>query len=158
MNVTFEFASKKMITFSIYEACGGNFLPYGEIELCGTKGTIYAGQDGYRLKSAKKGQFQTWDKLVDDEEFNIPVENLPDGSNAFATATLIRNFLDCVKTREMPICPLEEGHRSTSFAHLANIAMATGKRLMWNAETEMFTNCDEANKLLHYEYRKPYKL
>jgi len=158
MNVTFEFASKKMITFSIYEACGGNFLPYGEIELCGTKGTIYAGQDGYRLKSAKKGQFQTWDKLVDDEEFNIPVENLPDGSNAFATATLIRNFLDCVKTREIPICPLEEGHRSTSFAHLANIAMATGKRLLWNAETEIFTNCDEANNLLHYEYRKPYKL
>jgi len=71
---------------------------------------------------------------------------------------VIRNFLDCIKTREKPLCTLEDGHRSTSFAHLANIALATQKRLQWDPDKELFTNSDEANKLLHYEYRKPWKL
>jgi len=74
------------------------------------------------------------------------------------TANVIRNFLDCIKTREKPLCTLEDGHRSTSFAHLANIALATQKRLQWDPDKELFTNSDEANKLLHYEYRKPWKL
>jgi hypothetical protein len=71
---------------------------------------------------------------------------------------LIRNFLDCVKSRQEPFCNLEEGHRSTSFAHLANIALATEKRLIWDPDKEKFTNSDKANEMLHYEYRKPWKL
>jgi hypothetical protein len=53
---------------------------------------------------------------------------------------------------------LEDGHRSTSFAHLANIALATKERLQWDAAKEQFTNSKAANELLHYEYRKPWKL
>ncbi len=158
MQVTFEFASKKMISFSIYEASSGEILPYGEIELRGTKGNLYASQDGYKIIPAKKGQFQNWQEIIKAEEFNIPTQNLSDGSNAMATANLIRNFLDCIKTREVPLCSLEDGHRSTSFAHLANIALATQTRLQWDPEKERFTNSEAANKLLHYEYRKPYKL
>ena len=75
-----------------------------------------------------------------------------------SVARLIRNFLDCVKTRETPWCPLEEGHRSTTFAHLANIALARGKRLEWDATSERFANDEKANDLLHYEYRKPWTL
>ncbi len=51
-----------------------------------------------------------------------------------STVHLIRNFLDCVRTRETPLCPLEEGHRSTSFAHLANIALETKSRIEWDPE------------------------
>ena len=69
-----------------------------------------------------------------------------------------QHFLDCIKTRQNPLCPLEDGHRSTSFAHLANIALATQERLLWDAENERFTNSEAANKLLSYEYRKPWKL
>lgn len=158
MQVTFEFASKKMITFSIFEASSGDILPYGEIELRGTKGNLYASQDGYRIVPAKKGQFQKWDPMIKAEEFSIPSQDLKDGSNAFATANLIRDFLDCIKTRKVPLCSLEDGHRSTSFAHLANIALATGQRLQWDPEHEKFTNSEAANKLLHYQYRQPWKL
>lgn len=158
MQVTYEFASKKMISFSIYEASSGEILPYGEIELRGTKGNLYASQDGYKVIPAKKGQFQNWQELIKGEEFSIPAQNLSDGSNAMATANLIRNFLDCVKTREVPLCSLEDGHRSTSFAHLANIALATQTRLQWDPEKERFTNSEAANRMLHYEYRKPWKI
>jgi hypothetical protein len=67
-----------------------------------------------------------------------------------------RNFLDCVKSRQRPNCDVEEGHRSTTYAHLANIALATKSRLEWDAQTERFTNNDAANELLDYEYRQPW--
>jgi hypothetical protein len=95
---------------------------------------------------------------MDAEEFDARGAVPDDGSSADSTGALIRNFLDCVKSRETPLCPLEEGHRSTSFAHLANIALATRERLHWDADAERFTNSEEANRLLHYEYRKPWKL
>jgi len=160
MQVTYEFASKKIISFSIFEASGGEIFPYGEIELRGTKGNLYANEDGYKIVPSKKGQFQNWKEmeLIKAEEFKIPTQDLKDGSNSFSTANVIRNFLDCIKTRENPLCTLEDGHRSTSFAHLANIALATQKRLQWDPEKELFTNSEEANNLLHYEYRKPWKL
>ena len=75
-----------------------------------------------------------------------------------STAILIRNFLDCIKSRKAPWCPLEEGHRSTSFAHLANISLSVGQRIEWDAKNEKITNTKMANNLLHYEYRKPWTL
>jgi predicted dehydrogenase len=160
MQVTYEFASKKMISFSIFEASGGEILPYGEIELRGTKGNLYTSQDGYKVVPTRKGQFQNWKEkeLIKAEEVTVPSQNLSDGSSSYATSNVIRNFLDCIKNRGIPLCTLEDGHRSTSFAHLANIALATGKRLQWDPDKELFTNSDEANKMLHYEYRKPWKL
>jgi hypothetical protein len=93
---------------------------------------------------------------MDPEEYEN--RKIDDGSAPDSTTALIRNFLDCIKSRQTPLCPLEEGHRSTTFAHLANIAHATKTRLLWDADKEQFTNSDEANKMLHYEYRQPFKL
>jgi len=158
LQVTFEFASGAMILFSDYEVNSGPMASFGEIELRGTKGTLLASESAYKIIPATRGQFQTWDKLMEAEEYENVNRALDDGSSADSTGTLIRNFLDCIKTRQTPLCPLEEGHRSTSFAHLANIALATKTRLLWDADKEQFTNSDEANRMLHYEYRKPWKL
>lgn len=158
MQVTFEFASGVIISFCIYEASGGGLFPNGDIELRGTKGTVVASESGYRIQPTSRGQFQTWDKLMESEEYSPGDDALSDGSSRNSTANLVRNFLDCVKSRQTPLCTLEEGHRSTSFAHLANIALATRQRLEWDPVTEKFTNSREANQLLHYEYRKPWKL
>ena len=70
----------------------------------------------------------------------------------------MRDFVGCVKTRGTPLCPLEEGHRSTSFAQLANIALETKSRLEWDADRELAKGNPAANALLHYEYRKPWTL
>lgn len=158
LQVTFEFASGSIIIFSDYEATSGAMLPFGEIEIKGTKGTLLASENSYKIIPTTRGQFQTWNKLIEAEEFENVNRTLDDGSSADSTFALIRNFLDCIKTRQSPLCSLEEGHRSTSFAHLANIALATKTRLLWDAGKEQITNNNEANKLLHYEYRNPYKL
>jgi len=158
MQVTYEFASGSIASFCIYEASSGALFPHGEVELRGTKGTLYASESGYQIIPTGKGQFQTWDKQMEAEEYDAKNEMLSDGSSGNSTATLVRNFLDCVKSRKTPLCSLEDGHRSTSFAHLANIALATRERLQWDGKNERFTNSEAANKLLHYEYRKPWKL
>ena len=75
-----------------------------------------------------------------------------------SAANLISNFLDCVKSRKQPICDLETGHRSNSFSLLANIAQEVNTRIEWDSEKEKVTNNKDANKLLHYEYRKPWRL
>ncbi|MCG8311255.1 MAG: twin-arginine translocation signal domain-containing protein [Cytophagales bacterium] len=80
------------------------------------------------------------------------------GSKENSTGNLIRNFLDCIKEGGEPLCSLEDGHRSTSFAHLANISLEMGQRIEWDAVNERITNSKKANDYLHYEYRAPWKL
>lgn len=156
--VTYEFGSGAIASFCIYEASSGGLFPQGEVELRGTKGTLYASENQYNIIPTSNGQFQKSGKHLEPEEFKAQNQLLSDGSSGDSTVNLVRNFLDCIKSRNKPLCPLEEGHRSTSFAHLANIALATKERLKWDPIKETFTNSEAANKLLHYEYRKPWKL
>ena len=160
MDVIFEFASGAIIKFSIYEANGGPGVAGGEVELRGTKGVLVADQNHYSVNPGRAGQFQEWDKLIEPEEYELKAESQYGdlGISENSTARLIRNFLDCIKDRKEPWCPLEEGHRSTSFAHLANIALTMKQRLEWDPVAEQFKNSEMANDLLHYEYREPWKL
>ena len=158
MQVTYEFASGAIVTFSIFEASSGGLLPKGEVELRGTKGTLYANESSYSITPARAGQFQTWTESIQPEEMTRDDAMLSDGSSGDSTAVLVRNFLDCVKSRKTPLCTLEDGHRSTSFAHLGNIALTVRERLQWDPVNEQFLNSANANKLLHYDYRSQWKM
>jgi predicted dehydrogenase len=153
MEVTFEMPGGALVAFGIYEAGGGSPIQGGEIELVGTKGTLVASEQGFAVRPSRPGQFQDWKSLVEPRE-----EKEPASSNEELTARLARDFVDCVKSRGTPACPLEEGHRSTSFAHLANIALETRSRIDWDADAELAKGNAAANALLHYEYRKPWTL
>lgn len=160
MQVTYEFASGTVATVKVLEASSGSFIPYGFIEMRGTKGTLYTNENDYRITPSSPGQFQSWNKLMEPEEYSIETKDtlLADNSYLNSTANLIRNFLDCIKSRETPLSTLEIGHRSTTMAHLATISLITKERLAWDPAREVFINSESANKLLSYEYRKPYKL
>lgn len=160
MQVTYEFASGTIVTFNLLEASSGNFVPYGFIEMRGTNGTLLANENDYKIVPTTAGQFQKWKKQIEGEEYKLGVKDGVgrDNSNLNSTVNLIRNFLDCVKSRQTPFSTLEDGHRSTSMAHLATISMMVKERLQWDGAKEVFVNSKEANKLLSYEYRKPYKL
>ncbi|MFO7933884.1 MAG: Gfo/Idh/MocA family oxidoreductase [Bacteroidales bacterium] len=160
MEVLFEFESGLIIQFSIHEASSGGGISGGEVELNGTRGNLVANQDGYRIRPARSGQFQTWDSLMEEETYTLEGEethgDLQIRENS--TANLVRDFLGCVKSGKEPLCSLEDGHRSTSFAHLANISLATGMRIQWDPVRERISNSERANELLHYPYRDPWKL
>ena len=153
MEVLFEMPSKAIIKFSIHEANGGGGIKGGEVELNGSKGNLLASQEGYEITPSRSGQFQSWDKLVAPSEKKL----YGLGSND-STFNLIRNFLDCIVSGQEPVCTLEEGHRSTCFAHLANISLELRQRIEWDPIKEKITNNEKANDFLHYEYRAPWKL
>ncbi len=68
----------------------------------------------------------------------------------------VRNFLDCVKSREETITPAEVAHRSISVGLLGEIAMQTGEKLIWDPENEVFKNSQNANRLLSRPFREPW--
>ncbi len=71
----------------------------------------------------------------------------------------IANFIECMRTRKKPIADIEEGHRSTLLAHLANTSYRVGnQRLLFDSQTERYTNCEEANQFLKRSYREPWVL
>lgn len=59
----------------------------------------------------------------------------------------LRNWLDCIKTREEPICSAETGHRTASVCHLANIGYKLRRKLTWDPAKEEFPGDAEANAL-----------
>ena len=160
MEVFFEFKSGTIVQFSIHEASSGGGIRGGEVELNGSKGTLLASQDGFQVIPARPGQFQTWDKLVNEMQVELEGEqshgDLKIKENS--TENLVNDFVECVINRQEPLCTLEDGHRSTSFAHLANISLAMNTRLEWDPVAEKITNHEKANELLHYQYRKPWTL
>ena len=134
-----------------------------EIEFRGTKGTLYFRPNGYEVVP----------EVVTANEFaaRTPLDRTIEkgwrtGAKALIEAKKVdgkildadhaRNFLDCVKSRALPTCDIEYGHRCTTAALIANIAHRTKTYLEWDAKAERFTNSDAANKLLRYEYRKPH--
>jgi predicted dehydrogenase len=161
MEATFETPSGRLVVFGQYEANGNPAMAQpGWCELRGTQGTAYVSESTVQIVPEKGGQFQ-------DHKLRMkPLEMKASGvatdkrgnANLSLTALHARNFLDCMRSRELPHCDVEIGHRSTSYALLANIALLTRKCLEWDAKAEQFVHCDEANQLLHYEYRKPWRL
>ena len=152
MEVIFELPSGALIIFGQYEASAGPVLLDGEIEFRGTLGNLYTGEEGagFKIIPSRFGQFQDSKPRIE------PLEEK--GLDGDLTSQHIRNFLDCIKTRKPTNCDMETGHRSTTFAHLANIALTTKSRIEWDLKNEKITNNKKANDLLHYEYRKPWAL
>jgi predicted dehydrogenase len=69
-----------------------------------------------------------------------------------------RNFLDCIKSRQPTIAPVETAHHSAIPGHLGLISMLSGRKIRWNAKTEEILADADASKLLTRSYRAPWHL
>jgi hypothetical protein len=69
-----------------------------------------------------------------------------------------RNFLECVKTRQKTICPVETAMRSDTICHLDDIAIRLGRKLRWDPIKEEFIGDDQANRMLTRPMRSPWRL
>lgn len=113
-------------------------------------GARFEGTEGWIQYTSKKIEASSEAMLksvVGPDEIHLPVSD-----NHY------RNFIDCVKSREEPIEPVEAGHRTASLCHLGNIAMRLGRKVRWDPEKEICINDDEASRMLRRPYRAPWSL
>jgi hypothetical protein len=112
-------------------------------EFIGTKGTLIVDREGYQF-------FPNGD--AKDIEQPPKLER--------TESTHWQNFLDCVKTREVPRSGIESMARTTMLCHLGNISYECGKTVQWDAAKQDITNHGDVKHCISYEreYRKPWKL
>lgn len=115
-----------------------------------------AQQHGVRFHGADGWIFATRGK-IEASHGDLLATPLPSSAKRlYASDNHMKNFFDCVRSREQPICEAEIGHRSVSVCHLGVIAMRLGRALKWNPAQEQFVGDAEANKWLAREQRKPW--
>ena len=163
MFCVWEFADGRTIEFTIHEAGGAGLVGPRDLEFILEEGAAYYnGSSQFRIVPSKGRLFRNPREPKFEEVKETFKDTVMCKDNSFASATdaCVRNFLDCVKSRATPVVSLEDGHRSTTMAHIANIACRLGGgRLEWDGKAERFTGhlADEANKFLSYEYREGYR-
>jgi predicted dehydrogenase len=82
----------------------------------------------------------------------------PSHNHLYDSKNHLRNWIDCIHTRQKPITDVEIGHRSVTVCHLGNIATELKRPLKWNPEKEIFADDPEANRLLNRSMRSPWSL
>jgi len=88
------------------------------------------------------------------EILEADVESLP--VQLYRSTNHVRNFLDCMASRELPICDVEIGHRSATVCHLGNIVARLGRGVEWDPTHERIVGDDEAHAMTDKDYRAPW--
>jgi predicted dehydrogenase len=116
--------------------------PWG-MAFVGTEGTLIINDEG-------------WQILVEHRKASLEPAKHPPGTDP--RPANVRNFLDCVKSRQQPVENLEAGHHISTVAHLGNLALRTGRKITWDHTREQVVGDAEANRLVTVAYRQPWKL
>lgn len=88
----------------------------------------------------------------------LKIELGPNDKHLYKSDHHHENWLNCIQTRERPICDVEIGHRSVTVCHLGNIAMRLGRTLKWDPKAEHFVNDPEADRFMSRPRRSPWAL
>ncbi len=118
-------------------------------------GTKWIGDNGWVW--VDRGKFETsdkqWIKEIQEREKKKDLAILLPVSPGHQ-----RQFLDCVKSRQKTLTPVEIAHRSQTPGHLGYIASVVGRKLKWDTAKQQIIDDPEASKLLSHEMRAPWHL
>ena len=118
---------------------------YG-LAFIGDKGTIVTDRNSYQV-------YPEWDDQL--KASKTEAKSFREGKESHPQHA--RNFIDCVKSRNNPVCPPELGRVAALHAHIPNIAARIGEPvLIWDDKNSRFINSDKANELIKPEYRAPW--
>lgn len=116
----------------------------------GFTGCIFEGEKG--LLYINRGVIRAWPDAILEEP-------LKDGDvRLYESRQHHQDWLECIKSRKLPICDVAIGHRTATVCHLGNIAIRTGKRIKWDPAKEQIVGDTEAAKWVNKTYRAPWEL
>jgi predicted dehydrogenase len=82
----------------------------------------------------------------------------PDEIHLYESKDHHGNWLDCVRSRQQTIAPVEVAHRACSACLIHHMAMKLNRKLMWDPLRERFVSDAEANAMLARPQRAPYTI
>jgi predicted dehydrogenase len=133
-------------------------LPNG-IKFEGSEGWIFVSRGNERVTASDPvAKLKDAQALAASDPKIISSPIGPDEIHLYESTDHHGNWLDCVRSRQQPIAPVEVAHRSCSACLLHHIAMKTRRKLYWDPLRERFKNDDEANAMLSRPQRWPYGL
>jgi len=121
--------------------------------ICGTTqphGITFEGPDGW--VHVDRGFLETSPAELKDEKLG------PGDVHLYESNNHQQNWVDCIRSREKPICDAEIGHRSVSICHLCNIVIRTGQKIEWDPVAERITNEEALNRWISRPCRAPWAL
>ena len=139
------------------------FGSYG-IQFHGTKGTLFVDRSGFRItpQTTRREEPNQPPPLPTTDSrqtgFYYTTEIPPEVSDSsHQHGPHVRNFLDCVKSRQQPAADIEDAYYTNTALRLGNISYRLGRTLQWDAAHERIVADDEANRLAIGTYRDPWK-
>ncbi|HWX22887.1 MAG TPA: Gfo/Idh/MocA family oxidoreductase [Candidatus Binatia bacterium] len=155
--ITYQYAGDVMLECRSPDARVTNLLPEKKDEAMKIlegkdqfTGCIFEGEKG--LLYVNRGTVRAWPEEI----FEQPLKE--NDVRLYASKEHHENWLECIKSRKLPICDVAIGHRSATVCHLGNIAIRSGKALKWNPVQEEFVGDADCAKWLNRPYRAPWSL
>src|SRR5581483_10794948 len=111
-----------------------------------------------------RGKFKLWlgDQLKTEDVHDcskIANELLPaDAVRLYKSNNQLSDWLTSMRTRKLPICDVETGHRTATICALVNLAYHHNQSFKWDPKTEHFAGGTGDTKWLTRDYREPWKL
>ena len=134
----------------------------------GTDGWVWVDRGGFDCsKDELKKSVKRHQKVKED---GVEVDKVVEGFEApklgddiikkrlYETKGHQRNFLDCIKSRQPTVTPVETAHHSAIPGHLALIALQTKREIKWDVDKEVIIGDEDASKHLRRDYRGPWVL
>ncbi|MBO4287248.1 MAG: Gfo/Idh/MocA family oxidoreductase [Kiritimatiellae bacterium] len=113
-------------------------------------GTKWIGENGEWVW-VNRGQFEASSRVVRESRIEA-------GEIRLKSPGHHRQFIDCVKNRDITLTPAEIAHRSASIGHLCRVAIDTHRKIKWDPATERIIGDAAAEPLLQRPIRAPWKL
>jgi predicted dehydrogenase len=82
----------------------------------------------------------------------------PDEIHLYESKDHHGNWLECIRSRQQTIAPVEVAHRACTACLIHHLAMKLKRKLVWDPLKERFVNDPEANALLSRPQRAPYTI
>ncbi len=117
---------------------------------------IHGGPSGCTFEGTAGRLYVDRSKIESDPAGILDTQLGGDAKKIYPSENHRRNWIECIKSRQSPICPAEVGHRSATICLLGNIGYWLRRPLQWDPAKEQFINDDEANALLDVAMREPY--
>ncbi len=127
----------------------------------GDKGTLKLSVNSYDFTPRGGGKAMHGEALIETDKFPTDVTDQKDWRLELHVASAIRghmrNFLDCVDSREKPVADIEQGHISSASCVMANNSLTLDRSIRFDPETHTIPGDAEATAMLARPYRAPYK-